>query len=113
MIYSITLPALPIPVICLLIPGVSHGNHMQRVQFWERNLSQIGTVMSTTPIGKEKKSQQIQIQKAYEDILAKFHEVNFLMNISIQLLLSLPDSSILSKSSNSILRMECRVYSRT
>lgn len=74
-IYSITLPSLHVPVICLLIPGVAYGNHMQRVQFWERNLSQIGTVMSTTPIGKEKKSQQTQIQKAYEDILAKFHEV--------------------------------------
>lgn len=75
MIYSITLPSLSIPVICLLIPGLAYGNHMQRVQFWERNLSQISTVISTSAIEKGQKSQQIQIQKAYEEILAKFQEV--------------------------------------
>jgi hypothetical protein len=48
---------------------------MQRVQFWERNLSQVATVMLTTTIEKDKKSQQGQIQSAYEDIITKFNEV--------------------------------------
>ena len=48
---------------------------MQRVQFWERNLSQVATVMMTTTIEKDKKSQQTQIQSAYEDIVSKFNEV--------------------------------------
>ena len=75
MIYSITLPSLSVPIVCLLIPGLVYGNHLQRVQFWERNLSQISTVILTSAIEKNSKSQQVQIQKAYEEILAKFQEV--------------------------------------
>ena len=76
-IYSITLSPLPVPVVCLLIPGLAYGSHMQRVQFWERNLSQVATVMLTTPIEKEKRSQQTQIQSTYEDIITKFNEVSY------------------------------------
>ena len=75
MIYSITLSPVPVPVICLLIPGLAYGGHLQRVQFWEKNLSQVATVMLTATIEKEKKSQQLQIQSAYEDIISKFNEV--------------------------------------
>ena len=52
---------------------------MKRIQFWQRNLSQITTVILTAAIEKENKSEQLQIQLAYEDIINKFNEVIFLM----------------------------------
>jgi hypothetical protein len=48
---------------------------MQRVQFWERNLSQVTTVILTATIENDNKSQQLQIQTAYEDIITRFNEV--------------------------------------
>lgn len=42
---------------------------MQRMEFWQRNLSQIATVMISSSIEKD------QIQTAYEDLIAKYHEV--------------------------------------
>jgi len=48
---------------------------MKRIQFWQRNLSQIATVMLSATIEKDNKSEQLQIQSAYEDIITKFNEV--------------------------------------
>lgn len=48
---------------------------MKRVQFWQRNLSQVTTVMLSAAIEKDDKTEQLQIQSAYEDIIAKFNEV--------------------------------------
>ena len=48
---------------------------MQRVEFWQRNLSQVMTVMLSASIEKDQKSDQEQIQIAYEDIINKFNEV--------------------------------------
>jgi hypothetical protein len=48
---------------------------MQRIQFWQRNLSQVATVMLSATIEKDNKSEQLQIQSAYEDIITKFNEV--------------------------------------
>ncbi|UJR09297.1 hypothetical protein I4U23_013540 [Adineta vaga] len=74
-IYSITLSSLSIPTIFLLIPGLAYEGHMERVQFWQRNLSQVSTVMLTEAIEKDSKSEQEQVQTVYEDILTKFNEV--------------------------------------
>ncbi|CAF1342878.1 unnamed protein product [Rotaria sp. Silwood1] len=74
-IYSITLSSLPIPIVCLLIPGLIYGSHMERIQFWQRNLSQVAIVMLSTMIEKDNKSEQLQIQTAYEDIITKFNEI--------------------------------------
>jgi hypothetical protein len=65
------------PTVCLLIPGLVYGDHMERIQFWQRNLSQVTTVMLSATIEKDNKSEQIQIQTAYEDIITKFNEVIF------------------------------------
>ncbi len=65
------------PTVCLLIPGLAYGDHMERIQFWQRNLSQVTTVMLSATIEKDNKSEQIQIQTAYEDIITKFNEVIF------------------------------------
>ncbi|CAF3470465.1 unnamed protein product [Rotaria sp. Silwood1] len=67
---------LPIPIVCLLIPGLIYGSHTERIQFWQRNLSQVAIVMLSTIIEKDNKSEQLQIQTAYEDIITKFNEVN-------------------------------------
>ena len=48
---------------------------MKRIQFWQRNLSQVTTVMLSIAIEKDKKSEQLQIQSAYDDIITKFNEV--------------------------------------
>jgi hypothetical protein len=48
---------------------------MKRIQFWQRNLSQVTTVMLSMAIEKDKKSEQLQIQSAYDDIITKFNEV--------------------------------------
>ncbi|CAF0931439.1 unnamed protein product [Rotaria sordida] len=74
-IYSITLSSLPIPIVCLLIPGLIYEGHMERIQFWQRNLSQIAIVMLSIAIEKDNKSEQLQIQTAYEDIITKFNEI--------------------------------------
>ncbi|CAF0945639.1 unnamed protein product [Rotaria sp. Silwood1] len=74
-IYSISLSSLPIPIVCLLIPGLIYGSHTERIQFWQRNLSQVAIVMLSTIIEKDNKSEQLQIQTAYEDIITKFNEI--------------------------------------
>lgn len=48
---------------------------MKRIQFWQRNLSQVTTVMLSAAIEKDDKTEQLQIQSVYEDIIAKFNEV--------------------------------------
>lgn len=48
---------------------------MERIQFWQRNLSQIGIVMLSSAIEKDTKPEQTQIQSAYEDVISKFNEV--------------------------------------
>ncbi|CAF3100134.1 unnamed protein product [Rotaria socialis] len=74
-IYSINLPSSPTPIVCLLIPGLLHGTHMERIQFWQRNLSQVAIVMLSAAVEKDNKSEQAQIQTAYEDIITKFNEI--------------------------------------
>ncbi|CAF3997547.1 unnamed protein product, partial [Rotaria sp. Silwood1] len=56
-IYSISLSSLPIPIVCLLIPGLIYGSHTERIQFWQRNLSQVAIVMLSTIIEKDNKSE--------------------------------------------------------
>ena len=63
-------------MVCLLIPGVSHAGHMNRIDFWQKNLSQVTTVMASVAIERDSKSDELQIQAAYEDIIKKFNEVN-------------------------------------
>ena len=65
------------PTVCMLIPGLIYEGHKERMQFWQRNLSQVAIVICTESIEKSNKSEQTQIQTAYEDILAKFNEVEF------------------------------------
>jgi hypothetical protein len=48
---------------------------MKRIQFWQRNLSQVTTVMLSMAVEKDNKSDQLQIQAAYEDVITKFNEV--------------------------------------
>ncbi|CAF1248789.1 unnamed protein product [Adineta steineri] len=74
-IYSITLSPLSVPTVCLLIPGLAYEAHLERIEFWQRNLSQIATVMRSITIEKDNKSEQLQIQTAYEDIITKFNEI--------------------------------------
>jgi len=68
-IYSITLSPISIPIVCLIIPGLAYGSHMQRIEFWERNLSQLATVLVCSPVEKD------EVQTAYDDILSKFQQI--------------------------------------
>lgn len=74
-IYSINLSPISIPIVCLLIPGLAYPGHMERMEFWQRNLSQLATVMIALSIEKE------QIQNAYEDVLSKYNQVDILLHI--------------------------------
>ena len=69
------------PTVCLLIPGLAYGSHMQRIEFWQRNLAQVTIVTLAKAIEQDNQSEQSQIQSVYEDIIKKFNEV---MRINIK-----------------------------
>ena len=73
-------------MICLLIPGLALPNHHHRIQFWQKNLSQITTVLLSLSIDLDQRHDPSHIQSIYEDILKKFNQVIFTLLSSLSLL---------------------------
>lgn len=74
-VYSLPLSSFPSPTICLIIPGLDLLNHRQRISFWQKNLSQIGSVFLSSFIDFQHRNDFSYVQLAYEDVLKKFHEI--------------------------------------
>jgi hypothetical protein len=105
------------PMICLLIPGMAFEQHMQRIQFWQKNLSQITTVILSSAIDNHYQADQTHIQLAYDDIIKKFNEVCrnrrqeiLRLNTTDDEFIIL-DSSTLSESQDNVSQLEYWLYS--